>query len=168
MNKLSAIAALISLLLFYSCSTSKAYVQNPLELKGKKIGIGSFEIGAAKKGKGVDSNDTVCVCVGQSVTEALSPYLQQSGMRVVNLSNNAKMDVSEAYSRADSLGADYILFGSGIIHYYGKSTYADELTIKLVNTKTREVVLTASYTGGVASPVKAAGKMGEKILQQMK
>lgn len=164
----NAFLGTITCIILYSCSTSKAYVQKPQELKGKKIGIGNFEIGTAKKGKGVESNDTVCLCIGQSIASVLTPYLQQSGMGVVNLSGNQKIDFSEAYEKADSLQLDYILFGSGIIHYYGKSTFADELTIKLVNVKTREVILTASCNSGYVSPAKAAKKMGEKILQQMK
>ncbi|MES2777075.1 MAG: hypothetical protein V4722_23055 [Bacteroidota bacterium] len=166
MPRILFLTAVLSITLF-SCTT-KAFVQKPAELKGKKIGIGPIKIEATKKGGKLATKDTICLCIGQSAGEAFQPYLQEAGFRVVNLYLKEIMDVNQAYLAADSLQVDYILFGSGTADIQGKYTYMDQLTVKLVNVKTREVVVSGSFTGSATSPIKAAGKIGKKILQQMK
>ncbi len=158
--------AIISII-FFSCTT-KAYVQKPAELKGKKVGIGNIKITATKKRNRLPSQDTICLCIGQSVGEAMQPYLQQAGFSVTNLFLKENMDIAQLYSSADSLQMDYILMGLGTVDIVGKSTFINQMTIKLVDIKIREIVISGFFTGTATSPVKAAGKIGKKILQQMK
>jgi hypothetical protein len=149
------------------CSSTKVAIQNAIELKGKRIGIGAIDITAAKKSKR-HSTDTVCACTQQSTQQALMPYLQEAGFKVVNLSARSSLDFPQSMRAADSLHLDYVLTGVGLVDIVGSSTFMQQLTIKVVSVNTREIVLSGSFSGTSIRPVKAAGKLGEQIAKKMR
>jgi hypothetical protein len=85
--------AIISILL-YSCAPTIVNVQNPQELKGKKIGIAYFNLVENYKGKRMQPSDTICTCVSEFIVNNLTPYLKQSGMEVVSLSELKKTELA--------------------------------------------------------------------------
>ena len=149
------------------CSSTKVAIQNAIELKGKRIGIGAIDITAAKKSKH-HSADTVCACTQQSTQQALMPYLQEAGFKVVNLSAQSSLDFPQSMRAADSLHLDYVLTGVGLVDIVGSSTFMQQLTVKVLSVNTREIVLSGSFSGTSIRPVKAAGKLGEQIVKKMR
>jgi hypothetical protein len=149
------------------CSSTKVAIPNANELKGKRIGIGAIDITAAKKSKH-HSTDTVCACTQQSTQQALMPYLQEAGFKVLNLSAQSSLDFSQSMRAADSLHLDYVLTGVGLVDIVGSSTFMQQLTVKVLSVNTREIVLSGSFTGTSIRPVKAAGKLGEQIAKKMR
>lgn len=156
---------LFSFLLLTSCSSSVA-VQNNTTVKGKKIGIGKFTMLPENK-KNKPSTDTVCVCVGQRIGNALIPYLQEAGFTVVMLPLPDKTNHFQTMMVADSMHVDYILSGAGTVSIQGNNTYVHELTAKAI-TESGEVILSGSFSGAGVGAVKAAGRIGKKWVQKMK
>ncbi len=168
MKKLIAITAIISTVL-YSCAPTIVNVQNPQELKGKKIGIAYFNLVENFKGKRMQPSDTICTCISEFIVNNLTPYLKQSGMEVVRLSELKKTELAATFEKADSLKTDYVLFGSGRVYSNSKrtNTHIEILSFKLIDVKTREVAMTASSNASLSSK-KQISKMGKKIIALMK
>jgi hypothetical protein len=149
------------------CSTV-LQIQNAKELKGKKVGVQLItisNINLPKKQK--TGTDTICICISQSATDAIYPFLQQSGFTVVPLNLNSKANILEVVDKADSLKLDYVLVGNGMINFTGSTPFMHELTIKLVNVKTGEAKISGYFSGPSVTPVQAMARIGKKIVQKL-
>lgn len=155
------------LIIIAGCSSTNVSVKNDLKPAGKKIGIGGIKL-SPERSKG--NTDTVCICSAESTEQALIPYLQQAGFKVVDLPINDRGNKREIMRVADSAKVDYILTGVGVVHIIGKSktVFMDQLTIQLQDMHSGEIVTSASFSGTSTRPVKAAEKIGEELIKKMK
>ncbi len=160
------IMPLIALLVF-SCSTT-VQILNPQELKGKKVGVQLLNVSnlnLPKKSK--TGTDTLCSCISQSATNAIYPFLQQSGFIAVPLNLSPKANILEAVEKADSLQLDYVLSGTGIIRFTGTDPFMEQLTIKLISVKTGDIKLSGYFTGSPVRSIPAMERIGKKIVKKM-
>ena len=159
---------LLLLLIWFitSCSTTNVTVQKPSAFKNKKIAVANIEVTAVKKSNR-KSTDTVCACTAQSIQQAFLPHLQQAGFTVINIPINQSTDILEAVKIAESLQVDYVLAGAGQVDIVGKSTFMEQLTVKIMSTKTGEVLMSGSFTGTSIRPVNAANKIGEEMVKKI-
>jgi hypothetical protein len=150
------------LVLLCGCST-QAYQSNPNLFAGKRIAWGVIDITREKKGQKIN-NDTVCVCISQTVAETLYPYFQKAGAEIVKIPNEQRTDEMRIYKVADSLKVDYLISGTGQIHVYGSSDFMQQLNINLESVKKNVVVWTGSFSGPSVTPAGAANRIGKKIV----
>ena len=156
---------IIIVLLLSSCSTIE-YAQVNSSLKNKKVGVYAFEVSLTKKKQKMNT-DSVCFCNGQAASESMTPYLIKAGFNVTTMFNNQKITLEKALQQADSLQLDYVLVGNGIIDMQGNSSFMESLNIKLVNVKSKESHMVASFTGVAIRPAKAGMKIGKKIQKRL-
>jgi len=159
----------IIIILFFllaACST-KTYITDPQKLKGKRIAVAEIVLGTAHQKDKVHA-DTLCDCLATTVAETLYPYLQQVGMTVVQLPVWGKTREEGAYRMADSLQLDYLVLGTGLIQFEGKTPFMWNLSLKIVDAKTREVRASGSFSGPGVTPAGAGKRIGKKLVGQMK
>jgi hypothetical protein len=157
---------IISTVLLAGCST-KTYVSNPQKLQGKRVAVTEIILGTDEK-KNKVRTDTLCDCLATTVAESLYPYLQQAGMTVVIIPVTGKPKGAAALRVVDSLQLDYIVSGSGIVQYTGSSAFMHALSLKITDTKTREVLASGNFSGPAVYPAGAASRIGKKLVAQMK
>ncbi|MCX6206021.1 MAG: hypothetical protein NTZ19_07200 [Bacteroidetes bacterium] len=165
--KLNFLTAIICIS-FLSCST-RVQIQDANEFKGKRVGVQLINISnlnLPKKQK--TGTDTICACISQSTTDAIYPFLQQSGLTVIPLNLSSKANIFEVVHTADSLKLDYVFVGTGIVNFEGSSPFMHELTVKLIKVKTGEAKLSGSFTGAGVGPVKAMSRIGKKMVKHVK
>ncbi len=160
----TVIILIVLLVVLNSCST-KAYLPNPVNLANKRIAVGIIDVGREQKGKTI-YNDTVCACIAKTVGETLYPYLQKKGAVIVTIPYEEKTSETRVYTIADSLQVDYLLTGTGHVNRTGKTDFMHQLNIKLVSVRSKEVVLTGSFSGPGVYPAGAAERVGKKMLRQ--
>lgn len=158
---------LLTAYIFSSCSTTE-YAQVASSLKGKRVGIVGFDMNAIKKKQQFNSKDSVCFCVGQSISDAVIPSLLNAGLIVTPISHDKKMSFEENIAIADSLKLDYVLTGNGKVDIVGKSNFILELNLKMVNVRSRESHMAASFSGVSIGPIKAGKRIGKKIAKKLK
>jgi hypothetical protein len=147
-----------------SCST-QAYLIKPGSLAGKRIALGNIDITRMQK-KRMIQNDTVCACIKQTVGEKLYPYLQKAGAIIVDLTNEQRTNETRINQAIDSLQVDYVLSGTGFVQRTGSSDFMEQLTLKVIAVKTKEVIATGSFGGPSVTPGGAADRIGKKMLKQ--
>ena len=160
------ISLILLIWFFTSCSSTHVTVQKPESFKNKRIAVANIEITAIRKSN-KKSTDTVCACTGQSIQQAFLPHLQQAGFTVINLPINQQTDILQAVKMADSLNIDYVLAGAGQVNIVGTSTFVEQLSVKIIETKTAEIIMSGSFTGTSIRAVKAANKIGEEMVKKI-
>lgn len=166
LNSRHFILAIICFSIF-GCST-KIQIQNAKEWQGKKVAVHLINISNLNlPRKQKTGTDTICTCLSQSTTDAIYPFLQQSGFTVVPLNLNSKANILEVVYKADSLKLDYVLVGNGIINFTGNTPFMSQLTIKLINVKTGDVKLSGYFSGPSVTPVQAMARIGRKMVKKL-
>jgi hypothetical protein len=165
LTNMKNLSNIVFLFLLLSACSSKAYLSKQGSLTGKKIALGVINI-TREKGSKTVYNDSVCACMGQTIAETIYPYLQKAGATIITIPTEQKTSESRINAIADSLQVDYLLSGTGTTERTGKTDYMRELNIKLVSVKSKEIVLTGSYSGFSVLPSGAADRIGKKILKQ--
>jgi hypothetical protein len=158
------ISYIIFVLAIVSGCSTQAYQSSPNLFAGKRIAWGVIDITREKKGQKIN-NDTVCVCISQTVAETLYPYFQKAGAEIVKIPNEQRTDEMRIYKAADSLKVDYLISGTGQIHVYGSSDFMQQLNINLESVKKNVVVWTGSFSGPSVTPAGAANRIGKKIVK---
>ncbi len=168
MKQLFTIITFISIALC-SCTSTYVTIQNPQELKGKKLGIAYFNLTENTRKKTSQPADTICNCISEFIVNNLTPHLQQAGMSVVSLSELKKTELSTIFEKADSLKVDHVLFGSGIVYPSSKKTNYSifSFTVKMINVQSREIVMTgeAHFFLNQKKPI---DRLGKRIIALMK
>ncbi|MBN9296414.1 MAG: hypothetical protein J0I41_05350 [Filimonas sp.] len=170
MFRLTLTLAVIASFFFAGCYSSNISSSRTTPVTGKRIVIGNIYTTNITKPKGNISQDTLCVCIGQSMQEAFTPYLQEAGFTVITIPITPKMDVLQTMKIADSLGVDYLLTGKADVEAKSyNNVFTRNLTANIINLKSKEVTLKSSFTNGVAvRPIKAAQHLGKKIVGELK
>lgn len=165
--KLNLLTAIICISLL-SCST-RVQIQDAKELKRKRVGVQLISISnlnLPKKQK--TGTDTLCACISQSTTDAIYPFLQQSGLTVIPLNLSSKANIFEVVYKADSLKLDYVFVGNGIVNFTGSTPFMGQLTVTLIKVKTGEAKLSGYFSGPSVSPVQAMARIGKKMVKHIK
>lgn len=167
MKNISGLLAILFFTSILSCTTT-VQILNPKELKGKRVGVQLINISNLNlPRKQKTGTDTLCSCISQSATNAIYPFLQQSGFIAVPLSMNLKANNFELAKLSDSLKLDYVLSGTGIVRFTGTDPFMQELTIKLINVKSGDVKLSGYFSGSPVRPIPAMKRIGKKIVKKM-
>lgn len=148
------------------CSTG-ATVQSSGKLKGKTIGMVPISVSFEKKPKKFNLSDSLYAAIAQSTKEALIPYLQQAGFKVIDLplAYNASMD--EAIKAAEASKAEYIFTGAGMADATGKSLFMHKLNVRLISLTTSEIAISGSFSGAGVFINGAAERVGKQIVKKM-
>jgi hypothetical protein len=148
-----------------SCST-KVFLGKPINLSGKRIAVGLIELARNEKGKTIQK-DSICVCTGVTVGTTIASYLQKTGAVVIHIPYDEKTSEMRIYQIADSSQVDYLLTGTGLLHRTGKTDFMEKLNIQLVAVKTREVLMSGSFSGLGVYPEGAAERLGKKMVKKI-
>ena len=157
----------VTVCFFASCSTTE-YAQSAISLKGKRVGIIGFDMTAIKKKQQLNPKDTICFCIGQSISDAVIPSLLKAGLIILPISHDKKVSLEENIAIADSLKLEYLLIGNGRVSIIGQSNFIEQLNVKMINVKSRESHMAASFSGVSIRPIKAGTLVGKKIAKSLK
>ncbi len=154
------------IILICACST-KTYITNAEKLKGKRVAVAQILLDTERR-KDKVKTDTLCHCIAAAAAEAFYPYLQQTGLTVIQLPLTGKPLASTIEHLADSLQLDYIVVGKGIVQFVGKTSFMHDLSLQLVDVRTREVRASGTFSGPSVTPAGAAMRIGKQMVKQIK
>ncbi len=157
----------ICLLFFCACST-KVSITSSEQFANKRIAIGDISIAPIYKNNQL-KNDTLCACIGSSLGSAMLPFFQEAGMHIIDL---PQKNLLENIRVADSLKINYLLLATGQVQTYGKpgreAYFMRTLTVKIVDTKSLEVMATGNFEGPSVYPAGAAKRIGKRFAKLIK
>ena len=156
----------ICLIFFFACST-KVTITSSEQFSNKRIAIGDITI--APLYKNYLKTDTLCACIGSSLGSAMLPFFQAAGMQIIDL---PQKNLLENIRVADSLKIDYLLLATGQVQTYGKpgreTYFMRTLSVKIVDTKSLEVMATGNFEGPSVYPAGAAKRIGKRFSKSIK
>lgn len=158
----------IAICIFFTSCSSVEYAQVNASLKGKKVGIIPFDFQGTKKRKSLSAKDTICYCVGQSASTAITPYLMKAGFEVIPFGYNEKLPEAEVWRIADSLGLDYVVTAKGIVSVVGSSNFIEVLNLHMNNVISKKTHLAVNFSGVSIRVNRAAKKIGNTIFKKLK
>ena len=157
----------ICLIFFFACST-KVTITSSEQFSNKRIAIGDITIAPLYKNNQLKT-DTLCACIGSSLGSTMLPFFQAAGMHVIDI---PQKNLLENIHVADSLKIDYLLLATGQVQTYGKpgreTYFMRTLSVKIVDTKSLEVMATGNFEGPSVYPEGAAKRIGKKFSKSIK
>lgn len=156
---------IITSILFYSCHTT-ASISNVKVLSEKRIGIGEIKL-STELNNSRNKVDTLCDCIVSSFSSSLNPFFQKAGLVLIDIPGSRKNTSPTAMNQLiDSLHIDYLLVGNGLVQVEGKKHlyyFMHQLSIQIINLKTREVVAVGDFSGPGVYPEGAVKRICKKL-----
>ena len=160
---------ILSSILFCSCHTT-ASITNIQTLNGKRIGIGEIKL-STDLTQSRNKVDTLCDCIVSSFSSSMSPFFQKSGLVLIDIPGSRKnISPVEMNQLIDSFHIDFLLVGNGLVQVQGKkhiSYFMHQLSIQILNVKTREVVATGGFSGSGVYPEGAVKRICKKLSKRI-
>ena len=161
--------SIIALLLTVSCGTGNVYVNSSLkEINPKKCAIVGFDF---KDEKGVKNIPHI----SDEFSDAISVYLLQSGFSVIERSRIDLVLKELRLQQSGITGADeairvgrlanvrFVVFGTGRLDRTGSEYFLHEVTVKMIDIESGEIVIMASWSGSGVRPIGVANEIGKDI-----